>query len=555
MPDTPATPPSTHRAPDRARPPAPSSLTDRLIKAVSPAWALRREQARRALAYYEAARPDRQRKARRESGTGSQAVRTAGYSVREQARHLEQNSDLARSVLRVLVNNVVGAHGIQVEPTPLLPDGTVDAALAQAMLEIWEEWGEAPEVTRQLSWPKVQRLLARTKFRDGEALARFIGAGMPIRHAGDIPLSLELLEPDFLPLGHDTEYQGRQVKDGIELNGWGQPVGYWLYRGHPGEIGDVRVPWSALSRISAEEVLHLVQRDRLHQRRGMSDFASIMERLDHLRDYETSETIAAKVAASLGAAIKKGTPDLYQAESYDDDNQPVPRDLKFRPGMIFDDLEPGESIEMIGSNGRPNAGLLGFRSALLKAATAGVGVSHSTVSREYDGSYSARRQELVDSWVDYAVLSQDLAAELIRPVYRRVMAAAVAVGRLRLPAGMPLRRAVQAMYVTPQMPWVDPAKEASAWQTLLASGLASGPEVVRKRGRSPSDVQREEVLWRQQWRDAGEALTYAAAPAADPASAPAAPNPMDDDPDLDPADLDATPEARAAVRTLLHAVR
>jgi len=116
--------------PDRPRAlsphrPAAASLTDRLIAAVSPAWALRREQARRALAYYEAARPDRQRKARRESGTGSQAVRTAGYSVREQARHLEQNSDLARSVLRVLVNNVVGAHGIQVEPTPLLPDGTV----------------------------------------------------------------------------------------------------------------------------------------------------------------------------------------------------------------------------------------------------------------------------------------------------------------------------------------------------------------------------------------------------------------------------------------------
>jgi lambda family phage portal protein len=204
--------------------------------------------------------------------------------------------------------------------------------------------------------------------------------------------------------------------------------------------------------------------------------------------------------------------------------------------MIFDDLLPGESIQMIGNNGRPNAGLLGFRNSLLKAATSGVGASYSTVSREYDGSYSARRQELVDAWVDYAVFAQDLAAHLVRPVYRRVVETALAVGRLRLPTGMDLRHAVQALYVTPQMPWVDPAKEASAWQTLEAAGLASGPEIVRKRGRSPGDVRREEVLWRRQWRADGEALDLGAASA--PAQDPTDPDPdtdSDPDPDRDPA--------------------
>ena len=527
------------------RRPAPGlNLIDRAIAVFAPERALRRTQARRAMAYYEAARPDRQRKARREYGSAANAVRTAGTSIREQARHLEQNHDLARAVLRVLVNSTVGSAGIQVEPTPLRANGSVDEALAQAMLEVWDEWGEAPEVTRQLSWPKCQRLLARTKFRDGEALARIIGANMPIRHATDIPLSLELLEPDFLPLGHDTEYQGRKVKDGIELNGWGQPIAFWLYRGHPGEYDGSLIPWSQLSRIDASDILHLAQRDRLHQRRGMSEFAAVIERFDHLKDYETSETIAAKVAASMGAAIKKGTPDLYQDET-GSDGEITPRDLKFRPGMIFDDLLPGESIEMIGNNGRPNAQLIDFRNSLLKAATSGMGASYSAVSRVYDGNYSARRQELVDVWVDYAVLSQDLAAELVRPVYRRVMTAALAVGRLRLPADMPARRALQAMYVLPSMPWIDPAKEAGAWQTLIQQGLASGPEIVRKRGRSPADILREEVLWREQWRAAGEPLpTGQAAPVAPPAPAPQDPDdpdeqePPDEGDDTDDTDTD-----------------
>jgi capsid protein len=132
------------------------------------------------------------------------------------------------------------------------------------------------------------------------------------------------------------------------------------------------------------------------------------------------------------------------------------------------------------------------------------------------------------------------------------VATAVATGRLRLPPGMPLARAVQAMYVTPQMPWVDPAKEATAWQTLLGSGLASGPEVVRKRGRSPTDVQREEMQWRRQWREADESLSYLT-----PAAAAPEPEPDDEEPGGPPHLDEDDEEANASrpPRRSLHAVR
>ena len=69
-------------------------------------------------AYYEAARPDKTRKQRREAGSGDVAVARAGLSLREQARHLEQNHDLARGALGILVQNTVGHTGIQVESQP-----------------------------------------------------------------------------------------------------------------------------------------------------------------------------------------------------------------------------------------------------------------------------------------------------------------------------------------------------------------------------------------------------------------------------------------------------
>ncbi|NCC28256.1 MAG: phage portal protein [Gammaproteobacteria bacterium] len=471
-------------------------MLDALIAAISPRWAVQRAHHRRILAAYEAAKPDRYRKGRREPSSGSAAVTRAGTSIREQARHLEQNLDLARGILRVLINSTIGPHGIGVEPQPLRADGTVHEEFARQILAAWDRWGEVCDVTGEFSWPEAQRMLARTAYRDGDAFARFVSTGT--RHATRIPLSLELMEPDFFPIGHDGQYDGRSVRDAIELNAWGKPLAYWAYRDHPGHADSSRIPWADLKRIPADEILHLAMRDRLHQRRGMSLFAAILARLDHLADYETSETIAAKVAASFGAAIVKGSPDSYPIDISDDDE---PRDMRFRPGMIMDQLEPGERIEMVGSNGRPNSDMNKFRNNLIKAATSGVGANSAGVTREYDGSYSARRQELVDSMVDSEVMSQQFAAKIVRPVFRRVIDSAIGVGELVIPSGVV--NATNATYTVPRTPWVDPASDAKAWATLIESGLASSVEAIRQRGRSPADVLAEEQQWMLRRRELG----------------------------------------------------
>jgi lambda family phage portal protein len=397
----------------------------------------------------------------------------------------------------VLVNSTIGPHGIGVEPQPLRADGTVHEDFARAILDVWSRWGETCDVTGEYSWPEAQRMLARTAYRDGDAFARFIQAGT--RHATRIPLSLELMEPDFVPIGHDSQWEGRSVRDGIELNAWGRPLAYWVYRDHPGHADQSRIPWADLKRIPADEMLHFALRDRLHQRRGMSLFASILGRLDHLADYETSETIAAKVAASFGAAIVKGSPDLYPVDLSGDDDDP--RDMRFRPGMIMDQLEPGERIEMVGSNGRPNSDMNKFRNNLLKAATSGVGANAASVTREYDGSYSARRQELVDSMVDSEVMSQQFAAKIARPVFRRVVDLAIGVGELVVPRDVV--NATNATYTVPRTPWVDPLKDAKAWESLISAGLASSVEAIRQRGRSPADVLAEEQQWHARRRELG----------------------------------------------------
>lgn len=59
--------------------------------------------------------------------------------------------------------------------------------------------------------------------------------------------------------------------------------------------------------------------------------------------------------------------------------------------MIFDDLAPGEDLGMVESN-RPNVHLHEFRNGQLRAVAAGSRGSYSSIARDYNGTYSAQRQ-------------------------------------------------------------------------------------------------------------------------------------------------------------------
>ena len=484
-------------------------LSDRLVSWLSPEAALKRAHARNVLAYYEAAKPDRLRKGRRDTGSGNDAVLRAGASLRQLARHQEQNHDLALGVLNTLVNNTIGASGIGVEPQPRRADGTIDDLLARQILKLYKDWSRNPEVTRQHDWPGAQRMLARSWYRDGEVFSQhLIGSVIGLDHGTEVPYSIEMLECDFVPM--DLSAQQPMIQQGIEVNAWGRPIGYHVYKADPTEMHGFLRYHGQTKRIPAADMMHLKNVHRIRQLRGVSVFASVLNRFDDLKDYEESERIAAKIAASMAAFIKKGSPDQYSPEDSTE------RSMRMRPGMIFDDLKPGEEIGTIDTN-RPNPNLETYRSGQLRAVAAGAGPTYSSIARNYNGTYSAQRQELVEGWSTYAVLAAEFTSRIVRPVYESFIAAAVASGKLRVPAGIDRSTLNDAIYLAPQMPWIDPKKEAEAYAILEDRAYVSGPEIIRKRGGNPIDVLEQQARWLREKADnnippAGQAMAQPAAP-------------------------------------------
>ena len=498
---------------------------DRMIAAIAPQTAVRRLQARRAiavLASYEAATPSRLRKFSREMRSGETLARAQTSAIRQQARDLDRNHDLAHGALTIMVNNIVGPSGIGIEPQPRTASGEIHEELSDQLLRLWRDWSRWPEVTHSHDLAAVERLMCRTWLRDGEAFCQILeGTVANLDHKTLVPLSLEMIEPDLVPTGIDP--YGRDTQGGILLNAWGQAVAYRVLKQHPGDTFNLRAA-NDLKTIPAERMLHMRRTDRIGQVRGVSDLASIITRLEDLKDYEESERIAAKIAASMAAYIKKGTPDLY-AQTTDEDGVAVPRNMRFSPGMIFDDLAPGEEIGMIDTN-RPNTNLQSHRDGQLRACAAGLGASYSSLSRNYNGTYSAQRQELVEQWVHYQSLANAFTSQFIQPVWERFVALAVASGKIRVPAGLVPETLDDALFIGQSMPWIDPLKEAEANEVLERNTYKSAPEIIRARGASPKDVLDQQAKWMRQKDDAGlipsppPATSSAPAPAHDPANQP-----------------------------------
>lgn len=456
---------------------------------------------------YEAARPSQQRKLYRDGKSPNQLVEQGAVAIRGQIRHLERNHDLTRGAIRTLINNFVGPNGISIDPQPRRADGTIHKEYAAALRSALADWARCPEVTWRHAWPAAQRMMARVWIRDGEAFAQeLIGKVAGLDHGTRIPYSLELFEPDMVPLDYNDP--ANNVRQGIRTNAWGRMVGAYVYKSHPADA-PVLLSSSDLKFIPADRLLHLMRPDRLHQLRGVSEFASVITRLHDLKEYENAEQIAAKLAANLTLYVRRGTPELYDPDSDDrplgPDGRRQPREIDFEPGTVIDGLGIGEEIGLIDSK-RPNPQAITWRLGQLRAFSCGIGASHSSISHDYDGTYSAQRQELVEQYVNYAVMTDDFATTIVRPVYERLVAIANLSGVAPMPVDVVPETADDALYIGQSMPWIDPVKEATAWLTLVRAGFASEVEVMRRRGVNPMDVLEQVAMFRNE--AAARGLTF-----------------------------------------------
>lgn len=417
-------------------------------------------------------------------------VGSATYKLRSYARYLDENHDLAIGVLDELVRRIVGC-GITLEPMVKRPNGKLHEEANKKIRRLWREWTQAmPECSRTLPMQLVDALVCRSWLRDGEVFVHHIeGAGAPIKHSSRVPYSIELIEADYLPfdLMRAKANGAARIVHGVEMNDWKQPLAYHLYREHPGDVGIGLGSLSSIhqdtKRVSAQEITHLKFTRRIGQTRGVSILHGVLRRLEDIKEYEESERIAARVAAAFTAVIKKSS-DFQGAVTLN--SATGNRSFEMAPGMIFDQLLPGEDVTTIGSD-RPNTALSDYRSAMMRAVASGTGTSHSSISRDYDGTYSSQRQEMVEAEAGYEAMREYFISAYRRPLYERFIDMALMAGLLPM-TGIDRESLYDADYIGTPIPWIDPLKEINADAMAVMNGFKSRHMVIRERGYDPATV-------------------------------------------------------------------
>lgn len=464
---------------------------DSVIGAINPAAGARRAHARRVMRAYAAAEPSRltaSKKPKNNSADTELGGAFGANQLRAWARMLVRDNAWAWGVVDTFVNSVVG-RGIAVQSAYELPDGSDVESINDRRDQVWREWSEVCEINGQYTFVELQQMAMREIVEAGEVLIRMVPVDRKFRGIyRPVPLALELIEADRLAEEKDTYnlplHGNHRVNRGVELDELGKAVAYWIYPNHPTDPYTTR---GEPRRIDADEVIHLFNRQRVGQTRGVTMFAPCVSWIRDLGLYVENELQASAVASCFTVAIKTEEmptgmlpPSTENGRTTDADGNKYEF---LQPGLVMH-LGPNESIESA-NPGRPNSASEPWIKLMLRGIAVGTGLSYETVARDYSQTnYSSNRASQLEDRRRFRRWQRYLIERLNQRVWDQFCLAAAMADLNGFPTVAELlenrRKAAPCEHMPPSWEWVDPQSEQTssengikAMQTTYADELGA----------------------------------------------------------------------------------
>jgi lambda family phage portal protein len=442
---------------------------DRFLISVAPGYGIRRARALAVAAAYEAAGGGRRTTNwPRRNPDANSAVAGSSERLRALSRDLRRNNSWARRGIQVISNNTVGA-GIQARTNAESESVKADAAA------VWRDWSRSLSCDwdGRLPFTGLQRLIMSTVVESGGALIVREPAnssdGLPV------PIRIRVLEADYLDDSRDRAKGQAQnaIQYGIELDGRGRRVAYWIHQTSPGESLLYSEP---SKRVPADRVIHVYQSERPGQLRGAPWLASVIAKLQDFDDFDDARLMQQKIAACFGAFVTDPDGDSSNIGTPDDDEPDRLENME--PGTI-EYLPGGKEINFAMPPTTNDHG--GYTSTQLRRIATGMGVTYEDLTGDYSQvNFSSARMARLSHWANvYGWRWDMLIPHACDGVYAWVMEMAAAMrGWGEVPT---------ARWSPPPMPMLDPEAEGLAMARLIRAGGKTLYQVIREQGQDPSE--------------------------------------------------------------------
>lgn len=408
-------------------------------------------------------------------------------TLRARSRDLARNAPIGGAALNTVVSNVIGT-GLSMQSNPDAKYlGWDDDQANEWKREVEAEWALwcnslDCDATRTMTFYGLQALALRSMLESGDVLA----LTPAIKRGSPYSLSIQLIEADRISNKNYSSDTANNIA-GITLDSNGAPVKYSVTKQHPGSIQRTSLEWielEAYGRNGRRNVLHLFDKRRPGQVRGIPYLAPVIEHLKQLARYSEAELQAAVVSAALAIFVKMDA-DAFSS-LFDGDtsakyinaatswNGTVPTDLDGHGKAV--NLLPGESIEAP-ALGRPNVNYDPFFLSMLKQIGPALEIPFEVLVKHFSSSYSASRAALLDFWRIVRVRRDFMATNFCEPIKELWFEEAVSLGRIQAPGFFSDPRIRQAYtrvaWIGDSPGSIDPQKEVNAAKERINLGIST----------------------------------------------------------------------------------
>lgn len=424
-----------------------------------------------------------------ESDTAISALLAAeGDQLRRRCRGLVRKNCWATSAQESYVANCIGAG---ITPKPLHSE----LKIRQLLKDSWSRWCDEADADGRTDFYGLQALALREIFEAGEVLSRF----RP-RLPSDgllIPMQIQMLEAEHLPLTFGGSNGGNSIRAGIEFTPFGKRAAYHLYREHPGLGAFSLLPNAGeLVRVDASSVLHIYRLLRAGQMRGQPWLSPVMITLYELDKY-VDATLQRQALSNMFIA--------WQRALSSDDSTPIIATTSSvagetaTEGVGFGEIEGGTILDLSGTGQTlewsdppdPSATLPEFVRVMLRCFCSGIGMPYEQVSWDLSQvNYSSIRSGMVEfrRRVEQFQFGT-MVFGFCRPIWRRFIDDGVIAGVIPKPKTLSGWQELYACeWRTPAWAWVDPLKDVLAKKEEVRCGFTSRSAVILDQGEDPEQV-------------------------------------------------------------------
>lgn len=290
------------------------NVLDRMISVVSPERGVRRLAARQKLKILDSGYGNYGASHTKKSllgwlyggGSAKEDIQENLSTLRQRCRDLYMGVPLATGALKTCRTNVVGS-GLRLKSQidyEFLGMSEEEARDLESKIEReFALWADSPacDLERLDNFYELQQLAFLNWLMSGDVIAT-----LPVTRRVNMPYDLRicLIEADRLSNpGGDTS--DPHIVGGVETNDAGEVVAYHISKHHPLSYDLTETGWTRVKawgeKTGRRNVLHVMNRERIGQRRGVPFLAPVIEALKQLGRYTDAELVAAVVSGITNA--------------------------------------------------------------------------------------------------------------------------------------------------------------------------------------------------------------------------------------------------------------